>query len=120
MDFDHIFSKLDNLSTLSKELDTRITMIECQAIIQNGPRTGEKCRALCSKQTCPRHTLRVKKDGNYWRIVGTEVILNETYQAIGYKRMGKYHWMENESVRWACSEYDICFVSIIDTLDTVD
>jgi len=116
--FDRIFEKLGELQDLSTCLSSELDEIECKAIIQNGNRKGERCKKLCTGKACIKHTIKVKKRGKYYRLVGTNVLLDEEYRMIGYVNniTGDIILEENDNTMLVQQQYDLVFHSIIENI----
>lgn len=106
MEFTELESRLASLQQLCSLQQQHIEQITCHAIQRNGDRCNQPCVA---GKTCQRHTLRMKPDGPYLRLYGTNVLLNQDHQVIGYRKNNVIHWSENQDVRNACEQYDLVF-----------
>ena len=89
----------------------------CKATLKNGLSCDSKSNG---EQFCKTHaktenkekdrTLRVKRDGEYYLIKGTNVMFDMAHQCIiGYKRDNDYIFEENKETVEMCKQYDLSF-----------
>lgn len=112
---DECMKKLSDLNTKCAEIDVTLNCLSkrCEHTVRTGERIGQKCGQPCrlNMDACISHLpLPIKKCGDYYRIIGTSVLVNMLGNVIGVQDINNtIKRNETPEVISVCHKYDLYF-----------
>ncbi len=113
---DECTKKLRELNSKCAEIDVTLQRLtrQCEHIVRTGERIGKRCGEPCrlNMDACTAHLpLRIKKYGQYYRIIGTSVLVNILGNVIGVQDIinNTIKCEETPEVITICRKYDLSF-----------
>ena len=115
---DECMKKINELNSKCAETDFTLQRLSkrCNQKVRTGERVGQTCGEPCrlDMDACTAHLpLRIKKYGEYYRIIGTSVLVNILGNVVGVQDINNtiIH-KETPEVISICRKYDLVFTHV--------